>query len=190
MNTQTQSVTRTDQYERIAVAVREALPGEAGDLLLQRIVAELASAEDTDADSYARLRLELERQVATDPATGLPNRIRFMDDLTRAIAAARRYDEPLALLVVDLGDEKADEQAKGEQLLRLVRVTDDVARIGPGRFAIILPRTGSLGCALVASRVSGLEGNSFALGNATLTSDITEAPELLARAEASLGELS
>jgi GGDEF domain-containing protein len=113
-----------------------------------------------------------------------------MDDLSRAIASARRYDEPLALLVLDLAEPGADEQAAGEQLLRLVRVTDDVARIGPGRFAIILPRTGSLGCALVASRVADVEGHTFVLGNATLTRDVTDAQDLLARAETSLGIVS
>jgi GGDEF domain-containing protein len=177
-----------DPHERIALAVRDALPGEAGDRLLERIVAELAAVDEAnDPDSYARLRIELERYIATDPVTGLPNRVRFMDDLTRAIASARRYDEPLAILVLDLVDQDADEQAAGEQLLRLVRVTDDVARIGPGRFAIVLPRTGSLGCALVASRVADLEGHSYVLGNATLTRDVTTADELLARAETSLG---
>jgi GGDEF domain-containing protein len=180
-----------DPHERIALAVRDALPGKAGDRPLERIVAELAAVDEAnDPDSYARLRIELERYIATDPVTGLPNRVRFMDDLSRAIASARRYDEPLALLVLDLAEPGADEQAAGEQLLRLVRVTDDVARIGPGRFAIILPRTGSLGCALVASRVADVEGHTFVLGNATLTRDVTDAQDLLARAETSLGIVS
>ncbi len=117
---------------------------------------ELAAVDEADGGTgHAELHLELERQVATDPVTGLPNRVRFMDDLTRAIAAATRYDEPLSLLVLDLADRDADEQAAGEALLRLVRITDIVARIAPGRFAIILPRTGTIGCALVAARVLG-----------------------------------
>ena len=132
--------------------------------------------------------MELERQAATDHVTGLPNRARFMADLTRDIASARRADEPLALLVVDVLGPDADEQAAGVELLRLVRTTDVVARVGPGRFAIILPRTGTVGCALVAARVAGLEHPAFAFGNATLTADVVGAAELLAEAEASLGE--
>lgn len=176
-----------DPYERIAHAVREALPGDAGDELLARIVAELAAVDEAnDGEGYARLHLELERQVATDPVTGLPNRVRFMDDLTRAIAASTRYDEPLSLLVLDLVDRRADEQAAGESLLRLVRISDVVARIAPGRFAIILPRTGTVGSALVAARVSGAGGHEFLLGNTTFAGESTDAATLLARAEAAL----
>lgn len=178
----------TDPYERIALAVREALPGDAGDQLLARIVDELAAVdEENDGDAYARLHLELERQVATDPVTGLPNRVRFMDDLTRAIAAATRYDEPLSLIVLDLVDARADEQATGEALLRLVRITDVVARIAPGRFAIILPRTGTVGCALVAARVTGSDERSFTIASATCAGESTDAAALLARAEDALG---
>jgi GGDEF domain-containing protein len=182
------ALTTTDPYERIALAVREALPGDAGDRLLARIVDELAAVdEENHGDAYARLHLELERQVATDPVTGLPNRVRFMDDLTRAIAAATRYDEPLSLIVLDLVDAHADEQAAGESLLRLVRITDVVARIAPGRFAIILPRTGTVGCALVAARVTGDDERAFTIASATCAGESTDAAALLARAEDALG---
>jgi len=182
-------LTALDPYERIALAVREALPGDAGDLLLARIVDELAAVdEESDGAAYTELHLELERQVATDTVTGLPNRRRFMDDLTRAIAAATRYDEPLSLLALDLHLDKrdADEQAAGEALLRLVRITDIVARIAPGRFAVILPRTGTIGCALVAARVVALDEQAFTVGSATFAGEPTDAATLLARAEESL----
>ena len=180
-------LTTIDPYERIALAVREALPGDAGELLLARIVAELAAVDDSDGETtYAELRLELERQVATDPVTGLPNRIHFMDDLSRSIAAATRYDEPVSLLVLDLTDRDANERAAGEALLRLVRISDTVARIAEGRFAIILPRTGTIGCTLVSDRIAALEGHSFTHGSATFAGEPTDAPTLLARAEKAL----
>ena len=180
-------LTTIDPYERIALAVREALPGGAGELLLARIVAELAAVNEADGETtYAELHLELERQVATDPVTGLPNRVRFIDDLTRAIAAATRHDEPLSLLVLVLADRDADEQAAGESLLRLVRISDLVARIAPGRFAMILPRTGTIGCALVSARVAALDEHSFIPGSATFAGKPTDAAALLARAEEAL----
>jgi GGDEF domain-containing protein len=179
--------TTVDPYERIAIAVREALPGGAGEMLLARIVDELAAVDDADGETtYAELRLELERQVATDPVTGLPNRIRFMDELSRAIAAATRYDEPVSLLILDLTERDADEQAAGEALLQLVRISDTVARIAEGRFAIILPRTGTIGGTLVSDRVMALDGHSFTLGSATFAGKPTDAPTLLARAEEAL----
>ncbi len=181
------TVEKLDPCERIALAVREALPGDAGEQLLARIVDALAAVDESDGGAgHAELHLELERQVATDPATGLPNRVRFMDDLTRAIAAATRYDEPLSLLVLDLVDRNADEMAAGEALLRLVRITDIVARVAPRRFAIILPRTGTIGCALVATRVSALDEHASTIGTATFAGEPTDAPELLARAEDAL----
>ena len=128
----------------------------------------------------------MERQAATDPVTGLPNRVRFMDDLTRAIAAATRYDEPLSLLVLDLGHRDADEQAAGEALLRLVRISDIVARIAPGRFAIILPRTGTIGCALVSARVVALDVHAFTISSTTFAGEPTDAAALLARGEDAL----
>jgi len=122
--------------------------------------------------------------------TGLPNRVRFMDDLTRAIAAAKRYDEPLSVLVLDVSGRDVDEQVTGEALLRLVRITDLVARIGPGRFAIILPRTGPIGCALVSVRVAALDEHASTLGSATFAGKPTDAAALLARAEEALGAQS
>jgi GGDEF domain-containing protein len=182
-------LTTLDPYERVALAVREALPGDAGDLLLARIVDELAAVDEEGGGAvYAELHLELERQVSTDTVTGLPNRLRFMDDLTRAIAAATRYDEPFSLLVLDLVGRDADEQAAGESLLRLIRISDLVARIAPARFAIILPRTGTIGCALVGARVGDIDEHTFRLGSATFAGESTDATALLVRAEGSLAD--
>ena len=179
----------TDPYERIAIAVREALPGDAGELLLARIVDELAAVDEPDAETIpAELHHELARQAATDPATGLPNRLSFLDNLTRAIAAAARYDEPLTLLVIDLDNSDADERSAGEALLRLVRVTDIVSRVAPGRFAIILPRTATAGGALVATRVTALEEHPSTIGSVTFAGEITDATALLSRAEDALDD--
>lgn len=178
-----------DPYERIAIAVREALPGSAGEHLLARIVDELAAVAGPDAELIpTELHHELARQVATDPVTGLPNRLSLMDNLTRAIASAARYDEPVTLLVVDLDDGPDGERAAGEALLRLVRITDIVSRIAPGRFAIVLPRTATAGGALVASRVAALGDHPSTIGSATFTGGSTDAAGLLARAEDALDD--
>lgn len=179
-----------DPYENIVGAVRQALPGEAAERLLEQIADALAAVADDDATTaYARLRLELEREIATDSATGLRNRSRLTDDLEREIASAWRYGDPLALLVLELVDHEDDERAAGEWLLRLTRVSDVVARIAPRRFAIILPRTGSTGCALAAARFSGPDGPAFAFGSATLSADTSDGAALLALAEEMLGGL-
>lgn len=192
MPTITNIHTRPDLYERLAAAVYEALPGEPGDRLLDRLATELTATlglEPADDGSlFATLQLEAERVAATDPDTGLPNRTRVVEDLTRAIAVARRYEEPVSVLVAQVGDAEGESRDRlvGEALLRLVRVTDVVGRLAPGRFAVVLPRTGALGAALVAGRISELGEFGLSLGNATLADEAQGAEELLATAEAAL----
>ena len=169
--------------------VTDVRASDAGELLLARIVDELAAVDEPDAETIpAELHHELARQAATDPTTGLPNRLSFLDNLTRAIAAAARYDEPLTLLVIDLEKPDADERSAGEALLRLVRVTDIVSRVAPGRFAIILPRTATAGGALVATRVTALEDHPSTIGSVTFAGEITDATALLSRAEDALDD--
>ncbi len=85
-----------------------------------------------------------------DPLTGLPNRLLFQDRLARAIARVRREGGRGALLMLDLDDFKAVNDAfghaGGDALLRAVarrlghavRATDTVARLGGDEFALVI----------------------------------------------------
>ena len=185
---------KADLFDRIAATIRRALPGEPGDRLLARVVEELsvAAAEGgSEIETLAeRLSLEVERDATTDAATGLPNRALLIDDLTRCIAAAVRHDEPVSVLVARLqpGNGEQKEREVGEALLRLVRVSDVVARVAPGHFAVILPSTNAAGADLVSARISKLGGYGLVLGSAVRTRGTPTAAELLALAEASLDE--
>jgi PleD family two-component response regulator len=186
--------TKADLYDRISAAVRETVPGEPGDRLLARIVEELSIAAEQGGGEIEALveglSLEIERDATTDAVTGLPNRALLIGDLTRHIAAAVRHDEPVAVLVAKTKDSSGEqeERAVGEALLRLVRVSDVVARIAPGRFAVILPSTNAAGAVLVAARISELGGYGLVLGSAVRTRGTPTAGELLALAEVSLDE--
>ncbi|MBF0162073.1 MAG: diguanylate cyclase [Magnetococcales bacterium] len=107
-----------------------------------------------------RIRLFMERrraeaiilyQATFDTLTELPNRNLFMDRLERAIALARRNQEQLAVLFIDLDRFKEVNDtwghAAGDELLRqtarrlkeCVRQSDTVARMGGDEFTMLLP---------------------------------------------------
>ena len=86
-----------------------------------------------------------------DSLSGLFNRRRFMEELTREVAFAQRSGEPGALLVLDVDRFKDINDSLGhmvgdslliriaEQLRSRLRRTDTLARLGGDEFAIVLP---------------------------------------------------
>ena len=93
--------------------------------------------------------------VAThDPLTGLPNRVMFSDRLTMALAQAKRNEQKLAVMILDLdrfknindtlGHGAGDQLLKGvgDRLVGLLRKSDTVARLGGDEFMVLLPQIG------------------------------------------------
>ncbi len=157
----------------------------------------------------------LQSRSATDSVSGLFSRWYFFERLYAEVARARRYREPLALVVAEL-DHDAPTAASGEPAFRdpvlaavarlvlsSLRDKVDVAcRLGGGRFALLLPNTppGSAAAGLVAERVrvrvattriSDDEAGEFgrltmSLGVAGYPDTAEDADELMAAAEARL----
>lgn len=109
---------------------------------------------------------ELRRSATRDPLTGLANRRRFDDLLPRALHAAQRRGEPLALGIVDIDHFKRYNDhyghPAGDRCLRAVanalsgachRGDDLVARLGGEEFAILWPQTGLDAAMRMAQRV-------------------------------------
>ena len=111
------------------------------------------------ADSE-RLRDELHKVrllSLTDEFTGLPNRRAFMRRLQDEIGRGQRYGTPLALVLIDLDEFKAINDAHGHgggdevlrcyagQVLTILRHHDMVARYGGEEFAVMLPNTTETG---------------------------------------------
>ena len=134
---------------------------------LTRILAEL-EAEN------GRLRgrvLELERQAATDPLTGLLNRRGIEEVLTHEVGRRTRYADPLAVGLVDADRFKevndrflhpggdAALAAIAPALSGTLRASDWVGRFGGEEFLVVAPHTDLAGAAALGERLrAAVEG--------------------------------
>jgi diguanylate cyclase (GGDEF)-like protein/PAS domain S-box-containing protein len=128
-----------------------------------RMSAVVETLRDLTDEKMAQIALE---QLATrDGLTGLANRRCFDDTLHAEWARALRQHQPLSLLMVDVDNFKAYNDAHGhlggdECLKRIatavaseMRANDLVARYGGEEFAVILPNQSLKGAAIVAERI-------------------------------------
>jgi diguanylate cyclase (GGDEF)-like protein len=133
------------------------------------------------ARTFHRMREQISRQVVTlqdhreelehlaqhDPLTGLPNRRMLQERLDQSIARARRNNESVALLFVDLDrfkeiNDRLGHDA-GDYVLRVVarrmqgvlREIDTLARLGGDEFVVLLeaPAQGADGLGTVADKI-------------------------------------
>jgi diguanylate cyclase (GGDEF)-like protein len=115
--------------------------------------------------SNLRLLATMKQQANIDMLTGLYNR-RFMEDYARKIfAIARRRENPVGIIMMDLDHFKTFNDVYGheigDRILRYfakavtapMRETNLVARYGGEEFAVILPDTTVQACQLVAERI-------------------------------------
>jgi diguanylate cyclase (GGDEF)-like protein len=130
-----------------------------------RLAAEVDALAAQLQDSRARIA-ELETRVAIDPLTDVLNRRGFERELKRSLAYVKRYGTSAALIYVDLdafkpvndrhghGAGDAVLKAIAATLVRQVRASDVVARIGGDEFAVLLWNVGG---AEAATKAAGLE---------------------------------
>ena len=128
-----------------------------------KLSAVVETLRDLTDEKMAQIALE---QLATrDGLTGLANRRCFDDTLHAEWNRALRQMQPLSLLMVDVDNFKAYNDAHGhlggDECLKRVaravasemRANDLVARYGGEEFAVILPNQSLKGAAIVAERI-------------------------------------
>jgi diguanylate cyclase (GGDEF)-like protein len=131
----------------------------------QRLAASSLASHAAIALENARLRRIVERQALVDGLTGIANRRQCEDALVAEIARAERLDSTLTLVLADLDDFKAVNDAHGhavgDDVLRTfadvlrstVRDTDLAGRWGGEEFLLLLPGADAVGAAQLADRV-------------------------------------
>lgn len=159
--------------------------------------------------SYQK-NIEVERLANHDLLTNLPNRLLFTDRLKQALAFAKRDENKVAVVYIDLdnlknvndqfshsaGDVMLIEAAN--RMLSSVRVSDTVARVGGDEFVLILPYIDSKESALlIAEKVKTalalpfiINGKNLAggasLGVALYPDNGTDETQLIQNADAAM----
>ena len=158
------------------------------------------------------LHEQVQRQAVTDELTGLFNHRRFQEVMTAEVERARRFDQDLGLVILDIDDFKAVNDTYGHQqgdlVLRHVaqvvrdasREVDEPARYGGEEMTVALPQTDLEGATTIAERIRAavealeiplLDGQgtlkiTASLGAAALPTCATGKAELIAVADAAL----
>ncbi|MGB0696880.1 MAG: diguanylate cyclase [Rhodospirillaceae bacterium] len=156
------------QYER-TLALKD---GSEHTALISKAVYETTTGQPTgvvgvitDISEQKRLEDELRRLATTDPLTSCLNRRAFVERAQNEINRAKRYGEPMSMLLFDIDHfKKVNDSyghAVGDVALKLfaehvhdsLRVTDLFGRLGGEEFAALLPQTPRTQGVLLANRI-------------------------------------
>ncbi len=174
------------------------------------VTAAILAVRAIDALAVRRgLLAERERLLVTDPLTGTYNRRYLAQEADRAFARARRGEEAVSAIAIDLDGFKAVNDrfghGAGDALLRAVsagiagelRLGDLLCRLGGDEFLILCPATGADGALELAGRVRDTVHSvalqvvpeqpvTTSVGVATFPGDADDPADLMRNADAAL----
>ncbi len=159
------------------------------------------------AVNHASLFAQIQQQALTDALTGCYNRRSFEMQFDRELSMAKRQQQPLSLIMLDLDrfkqlNDSAGHDAGDGALRKLadcfkqeLRGVDSAARFGGDEFALILPQAYPEGAQIIAERlraqiesihIPGFGKLSASMGIATFPSHGETRTELVVAADAAL----
>jgi len=131
-----------------------------------------------DVTEQKRLETQLSHQAFHDALTGLPNRTYFTEQVTAAIARARRSGQGMVVVYLDLDDFKVINDTFGHgvgdrllvevarRLRAAVRASDLAARVGGDEFNLLLEGlTDEIAADDMVRRLLGVLSEPYRLGN-------------------------
>lgn len=149
---------------------KETERANAAELKVAAMTEQLEFLENETDALRSSMREEHER-ATRDALTGVPNRLAYEERLQFEFERWSRYGRPLAMIVVDIdhfksindrfGHQAGDRvlKAVAGQLLRNVRETDFLCRLGGEEFVLLLPDTDVAHAATVAEKLRGQVAN-------------------------------
>jgi diguanylate cyclase (GGDEF)-like protein len=138
--------------------------------IIRRLAAEVDALATELEVSRAQI-VELETRIDIDPLTEIRNRRGFARELARSLAYVKRYGTSAVLIYIDLDDFKPVNDRHGHaagdavlkavaaSLVRHVRTSDIVARMGGDEFAVLLWNVRG---AVAAAKAAALEAAVYA----------------------------
>ncbi|HYI36630.1 MAG TPA: bifunctional diguanylate cyclase/phosphodiesterase [Thermoleophilaceae bacterium] len=153
--------------------------------------------------SLSRLHRAAVQRATLDGLTDLPNHRAFQDELERQVSQARRHQQELTLVLVDIDDFRFHNDTYGhshaDRTLRQMadslaagRAEDIAFRIGGDEFALLLPHTGGdaghMAVQGVRDRLAGQAGVAFSAGLASFGPKTEDADSLVNQADVALQE--
>ncbi|MGZ4307665.1 MAG: GGDEF domain-containing protein [Solirubrobacteraceae bacterium] len=152
------------------------------------------------ARNHDRRRAELARMSTTDPLTGCLNRRGAADAAVAALAGVTRFKQPVAMILIDLDNFKAYNDANGhvagdellcwlaDQIRHELRPTDSLARLGGDEFEVLLAGVDAIDAAPTAARIRRAiaDGAPHCTGIASAPADGTDIDALYRIADKAL----
>ena len=153
----------------------------AGYSLKNKELLQFVSTQIATAIQRIQMQSRLQFMSHYDQLTGLPNRTLLYERMDRALLRARREQDLIALLYLDLDKFKEVNdsyghgtgdlllQAVADRLRQCVRASDTVSRIGGDEFVVLLEKVDQTGHALaVAEKIRAVLNQAFQLGKHSL----------------------